>query len=108
MPERFNNEDRTRVMGAGGAANGAVGASNGAAGGSSDATTTSAPGPASAHAVPGPPVARRARGIVDVPSPADDTEARWEPMSDEEWAMTTAFPADESDTAAAAARGPSL
>ena len=38
------------------------------------------------------------------PSPADeDTDARWEPMSDEEWAITTALPADESDTGAAAA-----
>ena len=107
MPERFNNEDRTRVMGAGGAASNASGGVSGgpagASGGTPDATTTSAPGPASAHAVPEPRAARRARGIVDVPSPADDTEARWEPMSDEEWAMTTAFPADESDTAAAAA-----
>lgn len=57
---------------------------------------------------PAPSPAMRAVPFsADLPNPAEpeDTDARWEPMSDEEWAMTTALPEpnDESDTAAAQA-----
>lgn len=38
-----------------------------------------------------------------VPPADEDTDARWEPMSDEEWAMTMAAPEPASDTGAAAA-----
>lgn len=42
-------------------------------------------------------------GTSGLPPADEDTDARWEPMSDEEWAMTMAAPEPASDTGAAAA-----
>ena len=68
-----------------------------------DETLAMPGGYANDDATPTPAPTRHSPSRADVPSPEEGTEARWEPMSDEEWAMASAFPADESDTGAVAA-----
>lgn len=80
MASHFTEDDRTRAMGMDAAAN-------------TDRTQLVGGSPAG-EATPGP----------DATIGADDTESCWEPMSDEEWAMTMAMPEPEEDSDTAAAR----
>lgn len=80
MASHFTEDDRTRAMSAGAAAD-------------TDRTRLVGGSPAG-EATPGP----------DATAGTDDTESCWEPMSDEEWAMTMAMPEPEEDSDTAATR----